>query len=56
MNGEVRRIAKIVDNALAYGWQNGRWVQMSGLLKIQNDITDYEEISKAEAEKLMRMK
>lgn len=56
MNGEVRRIAKIVDNALAYGFQDGKWVQMSGLLKIMNDVTDYKEISKAEAEKFMRMK
>jgi len=55
-NGEVRRIAKIVDNALAYGFQDGKWVQMSGLLKIQNDVTDYKEISKAEAEKLILKK
>lgn len=55
-NGEVRRIAKIVDNSLAYGFQDGKWVQMSGLLKIMNDVTDYKEISKAEAEKFMRIK
>lgn len=55
-NGEVRRIAKIVDNSLAYGFQDGKWVQMSGLLKIMNDVTDYKEISKAEAEKFMRLK
>lgn len=55
-NGEVRRIAKIVDNSLAYGFQDGKWVQMSGLLKIMNDVTDYKEISKAEAEKFMRTK
>lgn len=53
--GKVRRIAKIVDNALAYGWENGRWVSMPGLLKIQQDATsDYEEISKEEAEKLIK--
>lgn len=52
-NGEVTRIAKIVDRALAYGWNAGKWVEMPGLLKIINDITDYEEISKEEAENLI---
>ena len=54
-NGEVRRIAKIEDNALAYGWENGKWVSMPNLLKIQNDVTsDYEEITKEEADRLMK--
>lgn len=53
-NGAVKRIAKIVDNALAYAWENGQWIPMAGLLKIQNEVTDYEEISKEEAERLTR--
>ena len=52
-NGEVTRIAKIVDRALAYAWGDGKWVEMPGLLKIINDVTDYEEISKEEAENLI---
>lgn len=53
-NGEVTRIAKIVDRSLAYGWDNGEWVEMPNLLKIINDITDFEEISKEEADVLIR--
>lgn len=53
--GKVRRIAKIVDNALAYGWENGRWVPMPNLLKIQNDVSsDYEKITKEEADQLIK--
>lgn len=53
--GKVRRVAKIVDNALAYGWENGRWVSMPNLLKIQNDVSsDYEEITKEEADQFIK--
>lgn len=55
VNGAVRRIAKIVDNAIAYGWENGEWIEMAGLLKIINEVTDYEEIDKAEADMLTGM-
>lgn len=54
VNGAVRRIAKIVDNSIAYGWENGKWTPMQGLIKITEDITDYEPISKAEAQRLTR--
>ena len=53
LNGAVRRIAKIVDRAVAYGWEGGKWVEMPNLLKIINDVTDYDEISKKEAEILI---
>ena len=52
-NGEVRRIARITDNWDACGWENGKWVSMPGLLKIQHDITDYEDITEEEAMKLV---
>lgn len=53
--GKVRRVAKIVDNALAYGWENGRWVSMPNLLKIQNDVSsDYEKITKEEADQFIK--
>lgn len=48
VNGEVRRIAKIVDRAIAFAWKDGHWMPMAGLIKIINDLTDYEEISKAD--------
>ena len=52
-NGEVRRIARITDNWDACGWENGKWVSMPGLLKIEHDITDYEDITEEEAMKLV---
>ena len=52
-DGKVTRIAKIGDDG-AYGWQDGKWVFMPGLRKIEWEITDYENISQEEAERLMR--
>jgi hypothetical protein len=46
-------VAKIEDGCCAYGWENGRWVSMPGLIKIRFEITDYEEISKEEAMRLI---
>lgn len=51
-NGRVGRIAKITSGC-AYGYEDGRWVAMPGLIKIQFDITDFEHISQKEAEKLI---
>lgn len=51
-NGEVRRIAKI-SNGSAYAYIKSEWVSMQGLIKIQHDITDFEEITKEEVEKLI---
>ena len=53
LNGNVKRIAKIEDNAIAYGWDGSEWVEMPGLLKIQNEDTDYVEISKKECDYLI---
>lgn len=52
-NGQVRRVAKIVDNAIAYGYDGANWVEMSNLMKIQNEITDYEPITENEAKKII---
>lgn len=49
--GKPTRVAKIED--VAYGWQDGKWEYMPNLIKIINEITDYEEISKEEAEKII---
>ena len=40
MNGKINRIARL-SNGSADGWENGQWVQMNGLVKIENEITDY---------------
>lgn len=53
INGELKRLAKIEDNAVAYGYEGGSWVNMPDLLKIINDITDYDEISEDEANKII---
>ena len=53
LNGNVKRIAKIEDNSIAYGWERGEWVEMPGLLKIQNEDTDYIEITKKECDYLI---
>lgn len=53
-NGMIGRLAKIVDNANAYGYENGEWVEMQGLIKIQFDGSeDYVEISKEEADEII---
>ena len=52
-DGRPTRVAKIEDGSCAYGWENGRWVSMPGLIKIRFEITDYEEISKEEAMRLI---
>lgn len=49
--GEITRIARLGDDG-AYAWKNGKWELMSGLWKIENEVTDYESISEAEAKKL----
>ena len=53
-NGEIGRIAKFV-GAVPYGWdkEKGEWVEMPRLIKIKFEITNYEEISKDEAERLI---
>ena len=53
-HGRVGRVAKFVDGLYPYGWDKGKWVFMPGLIKIKFDITDYEEITKKEALKLIR--
>lgn len=52
-DGSTGRIAKFADG-LYYGYEKGEWVSMPELIKIQEEITDYEEIDKAEAEKLIK--
>ena len=46
--GVVHRIAKI-ENGSAYAYEHGKWIPMSGLIDIQFEVTDFEEISEAEA-------
>lgn len=55
--GEVTRVAKIGgpgDDYGAYGWENGGWKSMPGLLKIENDITDYRKVTEGEAMAIVR--
>ncbi len=51
--GKVTRIAKICGSGGAYGWEDGKWVLMPGLRKIEWEITDFDDISKEEAERLI---
>lgn len=53
-NGEVRRLAKIEDNTNAFAYINGKWEPMQALIKIVFDITDYDEITEAEANEIMK--
>ena len=53
-NGEVRRLVKIEDGINAEAYINGSWSSMPNLLRIQNEDTDFEEISEGEAEKLIK--
>ena len=56
-DGTVGRIAKFVDGIQPFGYENGQWVSMNGLAKILFDATtDYKEISKDEAERLIKEK
>ena len=50
---KVNRVAKI-ESGCSYGWENGRWEYIPGLIKIQNSITDYEQISEKEAAALLK--
>ena len=54
--GRIGRIAKIENGACPYGWDQGRWIPMPGLIKINFDITDYQEIGEAEAFELIAKK
>ena len=53
VNGENRRVAKFVDS-IPYGWEKDKWIEMPGLISIKEDVTDFEEISKKEAEKITK--
>ena len=53
-NGFIGRVAKFVDgHPYGYDEDAGDWVFMPGLVKIKFDITDYEEITKEQAERLI---
>ncbi len=52
-DGTAGRIAKY-DDGVFYGWQDGQWVHMPSLAKIEWDVTaDYSEITEEEAMKLI---
>ncbi len=56
MDGKVTRLALIgtVNGDFgAYGYVGGAWQLMPGLFKIENDITDYEDITEAQAKEIM---
>jgi len=47
-----KRVAKKIDS-IWYGFEKDKWVKMPQLAKIEWEDTDYKEISKVEAEKLI---
>ena len=47
-----KRVAK-KEGAIWYGFEKNKWKEMPELAKIEWDITDYQEISKEEAEKFI---
>lgn len=51
--GKITRLARLGGDG-AYGWESGKWVYMPSLWKIENDITDFEEISEKEAQDIMK--
>ena len=53
-SGKLGRVAKIVDG-LAYGYDSEikDWVEMPDLIRIQLEDTNFEPISKEEAERLI---
>jgi len=54
--GKVRRLAMIgtvKGEFCAYGYESGGWVAMPALFKIEWEVTDYDEITEAEAKKIM---
>lgn len=53
-NGNPHRIVKIVDRSSAYVYEDGKWVSRQSLIKILQDTTDFEEITKEEAEQLIK--
>jgi hypothetical protein len=53
-DGTIGRVAKRGADRLYYGWDNGKWIEMPGLIKIEFDITNYREISKEEAERIIK--
>lgn len=56
LDGKVTRLALIgtVKGEFgAYGYVDGEWKLMPGLFKIEHEVTDYEDISEAEAKKIM---
>jgi hypothetical protein len=48
----INRLAKIEDS-IPYGYEGGEWVYMPSLIKIVNDLTDYEEIDESEANEII---
>ena len=56
-DGIIGRIARYgPPPGVFWGWGDGKWVEMPSLGKILFEITDYEEITEAEAEELIRQK
>ena len=53
-DGVIGRIAKF-DGVIPYGYdeEKNEWIEMPSLIKIKFDITDYEEITKEQAERLI---
>lgn len=51
-NGKVRRIAKITSGC-AFGYEHGRWIPIPGLIKIQHEITDFDEVSADEVKQMI---
>ena len=52
-DGGYGRVAKKED-ALWYGWEKSKWIEMPDLAKIEFDVTDYVEISKEEADRITK--
>lgn len=53
VNGENRTVAKKV-GVIWYRWIENKWEEEPSLICIENDITDFEEVSKEEAEETIK--
>ena len=52
--GKLGRVAKRTEGKKYYGWDNGKWILMPQLRSMEYDITNFEEITKEEAYRIIK--
>ena len=54
-DGSVSRVAKRTEGKKYYGWDGKKWILMPQLRSIEYDITAFDEVSKEEAERCLKL-